>query len=312
MNKVTVIIPAYNNSAFTLKTVESIINQTYKNIEIIVIDDGSTDDTKKLLKKYNYKIIYVYQENQGACSARNKGMKLSTGTYIAHIDCDDIYEPTKISQCVDFLEKNPQYGFVYTDVKLIDSNDNPILGVKKFYNHPGSGYIAKKIIKSHYVLTNSTLLAKKECFLEVGGFDENIFISADREMIIRLSRVFKAGYINKPLTKYRVSNNRTYENLQKSLDEFIYIVHKYTKFQNFLSKSDQKISFANIYYYYFKLNISLGRYKEAKKLFYKIILKKFFYHKLYFIVFAMIIMYIKPSILKNYLRKYNISDYEYK
>ena len=86
MKKVSVIIPAYNNADYTVKTINSVINQTYENIEIIVVDDGSTDDLSLKLKQFKKKIIYIHQSNQGACVARNHGMKIASGDYIAHLD----------------------------------------------------------------------------------------------------------------------------------------------------------------------------------------------------------------------------------
>ena len=101
--KVSVVIPAYNKSNLTRKTILSILEQTYKNIEIILVDDGSTDDTKENIMSLNKNIKYFYKENNGACSARNFGMSIATGEYIAHIDCDDIYYRSKIEKCINFL-----------------------------------------------------------------------------------------------------------------------------------------------------------------------------------------------------------------
>ena len=101
MRKVSVIIPAYNKAALTVKTVESVLNQTYKNIEIIVVDDGSTDDTRRFLLPYDKEIKYIYKRNAGVCSARNVGIHLSTGEYIGLLDCDDMYLPQKIELSVE-------------------------------------------------------------------------------------------------------------------------------------------------------------------------------------------------------------------
>lgn len=92
MKKVSVIIPAYNKADLTVKTVQSVLSQTYVNIEIIVVDDGSTDNTREKLSVYATKIKYFYKNNGGACSARNAGIRLANGRYIAFIDCDDLYQ----------------------------------------------------------------------------------------------------------------------------------------------------------------------------------------------------------------------------
>jgi|TARA_B100001964_G_C14255774_1_gene612369 glycosyltransferase involved in cell wall biosynthesis len=308
MKKVSVIIPAYNNADYTVRTIKSVINQTYKNIEIIVVDDGSTDDTSLKLKQFKKEIIYIYQSNQGASIARNNGMKIASGDYIAHLDCDDLYEINKIEVSIMFLEKNDDFGFIYTDVNLIDKDDKILNKINKYSNHPGSGFIGKKILKSHYVITNSTIVARKSCFDKVGGFDKNIFLSADREMLIRLSTKFKASYINKSLTRYRIFNNRTYQNIDKSLEEFIYIIKKYSK-NNFLSsRRDQKISYSNIYYYYFKLYTSLGYIENAKTMLKKIFRNTIFFNKIHLLTIAIFFLYFHPNFLVKYFKKYNLND----
>ena len=100
MKRVSVVIPAYHKADLTIKTVKSVLNHTYKNIEIIVVDDGSTDDTKDQLQLFGDRIHYIYKQNAGASSARNIGIKQAAGEYIALIDCDDIFYPEKISKSV--------------------------------------------------------------------------------------------------------------------------------------------------------------------------------------------------------------------
>ena len=95
MKKVSVIVPAYNKAEYTQKTIESILAQTYPEIEIIVVDDGSTDNTRQALEKFQGRIDYVYKPNGGACSARNFGFKKSAGDYIGFLDCDDLYAKKK-------------------------------------------------------------------------------------------------------------------------------------------------------------------------------------------------------------------------
>ena len=141
VKKVSVIIPAYNKADLTIKTVQSVLSQTYENIEIIVVDDGSTDDTKNKLKLFGDRIHYIYKQNGGVCSARNVGIKQATGEYIALIDCDDIFYPEKIAKSVKCLEKKSDHGFVYTDAYFINRDDN-IISKHQILNRPASGWIA--------------------------------------------------------------------------------------------------------------------------------------------------------------------------
>jgi len=144
MKKVSVIIPAFNKYHYTKKTIESILNQSYQNIEIILVNDGSNDKTYKLEEEYGSKIKYYEINNSGASKARNLGIEKSEGDYLTFIDCDDVFNKNKIEISVDVLEKNSDYSFVYTDVYFIDSQDKIIEFKDRIKEYPGSGNIAKK------------------------------------------------------------------------------------------------------------------------------------------------------------------------
>ncbi len=211
---VSVIIPAYNKAQLTVKTVESVLAQTYKNLEILVADDGSADDTRLQLERFGDKIRYLYKENGGACSARNFGLKHSRGEYVAFLDCDDLYLPKKIEASVKYLQSNPQVGFVHTAAYFVDGNDQ----VLTQYSHPKSrktGWISRELCLRNYIC-NSTVLMRKECFNKAGDFDETIFPPADWDLWLRLSEHYEAGYIDEPLTKYRVTDNYTFKHLERS------------------------------------------------------------------------------------------------
>ena len=185
MKKVSVIIPAYNKADLTVTTVRSVLGQTYGNIEIIVVDDGSTDDTREKLQIFGDRILYIYKQNGGACSARNIGIKKATGEYIALLDCDDIYYPEKIAKSVECLEKKSDFGFVYTGAYFIDGCGDVISEHRAAGGQP-SGWITTKLLQENFIC-NSTAVIRKECFEIVGYFDENIFIPADLDMMLRLS-----------------------------------------------------------------------------------------------------------------------------
>ena len=118
--EVSVVVPAYNSVAYTVETVESVLGQTYSDLELIVVDDGSTDHTREALRPYFDRIQYVYQENEGACRARNLGITLSKGEYVACLDCDDLWLPNKLEQSISVLEANPGAAFVFTACYTID------------------------------------------------------------------------------------------------------------------------------------------------------------------------------------------------
>ncbi|MCF7907812.1 MAG: glycosyltransferase [Candidatus Omnitrophica bacterium] len=217
--KIDIIIPAYNKADLTVKAIDSVLQQTYNNIEIIVVDDGSTDETKKLISsvKDKSKVKYIYKDNGGACSARNLGIKVSQAQYIGFLDCDDMYLPQKVELSLAYLEDNPDIGFVHTAAYFIDENDT----ILRQFSPKISTKVGK--IKDNLVLRNficpSTTIIRKSCIDEVGYFDESIFTPADWDMWLRLTEKFKASYIDIPLTMYRVSDSYILSNLIQSEKE---------------------------------------------------------------------------------------------
>ena len=248
MKKVSVVIPAYNKADLTIKTVASVLGQTYGNIEVIVVDDGSTDDTKNKLQLFGDKIHYIYKQNGGACSARNVGIKQATGEYIALIDCDDIFYPEKIAKSVEYLEKNPDYGFIYTGAYFINGNDE-VISEYWISGYPASGLIASGLILRAFIC-NSTVVVRKECFKEVGYFDEKIFIPADWDMWLRLSEKYKAAYIDDKLTGYRLTDSYTASNMERGINETVYVLNKAFSRNNHLSSGFKKRCLANMYITY--------------------------------------------------------------
>ncbi len=225
MKKVSVVIPAYNKVELTIRTIKSVLSQTYKYIEIIVVDDGSTDNTPSRLRIFGDQITYIRKTNGGACSARNMGIEHSSGEYIALIDCDDIYYPEKIEKSVKRLDSEPDTGFVYTGAFFIDDDDE-IISEHKIIDHPPSGWITSSLIISNFIC-NSTVVVKKECFRKIGNFDESIFIPADWDMWIRLSEKYKAAYIDENLTGYRLTQSYSARNIEQGINEAIYVLDKF-------------------------------------------------------------------------------------
>lgn len=202
--KVSVIIPTYNSAKYIIETINSIINQTVAPFEIIVVDDGSTDETGLLLEsRFGDKIHYIYQENRGPAPARNTGIRNARGNLIAFIDADDLWLPQKLEKQIIYLKDNPEIALVYTNLYLF--SDEGIKSPVKFRPHYGDGFL--HLLRRNYIAT-STVLVKKECFDKLGLFDERPEIEAaeDYEMWLRISRYFKIGCIKEKLAKHRVSS----------------------------------------------------------------------------------------------------------
>lgn len=197
MVKVSVIIPVYNGEKYIYEAIDSILNQAYQDFEIIVIDDGSTDNTPKILKEYGSKIKWKSQENKGQASAINEAIKMANGEYIALLDSDDVYLPNKLEIQISYLDRHQKIGLVYSNRYLINA-DGKIIGMRRS-SRPDNILL----LQENYI-PRSTVVHRKKCIDKVGMYDESISGNDDWDMWIRISEKFKMGYIDKPLVKYRV------------------------------------------------------------------------------------------------------------
>ncbi len=262
MKKVSVVIPAYNKAELTVKSVESVLKQTYKNIELIVVDDGSTDNTAQLLKPYTDKIKYVYKKNSGACSARNLGISLAQGEYIGLLDCDDLYLPRKLELSVKFLEEHPDYGFVHSAAYFVDDRDN----ILRSFSHRLSrqNLLVRDLLLRDFIC-NSTVVVRKNCFDKTGGFDETIFTPGDWDMWLRLAENYKAGYINEPLVYYRISSSYNFKHIEQVKKEESIVLEKSFSRNPCLPLGLKNKAFSNLYYRSALSYLLTGNFKRAKE-----------------------------------------------
>ena len=213
MPKVSVVIATYNRSRFLCQTIESALSQTYKDYEIIIVDDGSTDDTKEALKFFDGKIRYFYQENQGISAAKNRGVNESVGEFIAFVDDDDIWLPEKLDEQMQFIERHPQLAFVCSEVITIDEHGNFLAHWRKPKDQKISDNF-ENLYDGNFIHVPTVLLRKK-CFIEIGGFDEKLMTTEDYDLWLRLAKRHPFRYMDKPLAKYRIHKNQTTKNVKK-------------------------------------------------------------------------------------------------
>lgn len=182
---VSVVIPVYNGAKYIQTALNSVVAQTYNNYEIIVIDDGSTDDTRQKLQPYKDKIRYIYQENQGSAAARNVGIDLAKGELIAFLDADDFWAmPEKLAKQVTCFKNNPSLGCINTGWKIVDDAGKHIKTVQPWHKAPQldlETWLKKKCVRT------SAMVFRKEWLEKVGGFDEELRQSHDVDLILRLS-----------------------------------------------------------------------------------------------------------------------------
>ena len=197
MNKVSIIIPTFNRRDYITTALDSVLAQSYKDYEIIIIDDGSSDDTKEVLKPYQNNIRYFYQDNRGIPATRNKGIREAQGDYIAFLDSDDYWLPEKLKRQIECFKQNPHYGMVATRCSSITPD-----GRFRKKNRPGkSGWVLTDLFKANFIRTSSAMI-EKECFEKVGLFDESLPECEEYDLWLRITKHYPIGFINEPLTVY--------------------------------------------------------------------------------------------------------------
>lgn len=191
---VSVIIPTFNRAKVVGRAVNSVLNQTFKDFECIVVDDGSTDETDSVLSGFADKIKVVKTENRGVSAARNLGAKLSIGKYIAFLDSDDEWKAQKLQKQLDFMQKS---GFRITQTDETWVRNGKFVNKSTKYIRP-SGDIFYNCLEVCAV-TPSSVMMKKTLFFEYGGFDETIPVCEDYDLWLRMSLKEKFGLIDEPL-----------------------------------------------------------------------------------------------------------------
>lgn len=171
---VSVIVPVYNSSAFILETIDTIYAQDYRPLEIIIVDDGSTDDSAKLIQRFP-DIKYIYQNNQGPGAAKNTGIRAAQGEYLAFLDADDLWKPDKISRQIDNFLQNIQfeYSITHMHISLKPGMQKPAWLKSEFLHQNLPAYLP------------SSLMVKRELFQRIGLFDETLKTSEDVDWFFR-------------------------------------------------------------------------------------------------------------------------------
>lgn len=251
---VTVAIPSYNAASTLAATLESVLTQTYTNVEVVVVDDGSIDSTQEVLRRYAGSVKVIRQENGGLASARNAGLLAASGKYIALLDADDLCVPQRLSMQAEYMERHPDVVLCSTDFVGFDRN-GPVSGscIKKYYSQiletPGgfagiyahrevlclSGHLVPTYagnVYEHMVLGSfihpPTVLFRRGILETCGLLDKSIPNCCDYEWFIRVSRLGQIAYIDYPLLKYRFSEDQMSgrrHRVQLSLD-IVHIMEK--------------------------------------------------------------------------------------
>jgi glycosyltransferase involved in cell wall biosynthesis len=228
---ISIIIPAYNIGPFINETLDSVFSQTFSDFEVVLINDGSpdTEEFERKLEPYRDKIIYIKQENRGAAAARNCGLRLARGSYVAFLDGDDLWAPTYLEEQLKFIEAG-NYDLVYADALIV--GDSPLAGRTFMETAPSHGEVTtRSLLLGKCNVITSGVVARRQLIIDVGLFDETLRNSHDFELWVRLAKLgARLAYQRKVLLTYRchegslsgdsinkvVRQLRVYERMQQS------------------------------------------------------------------------------------------------
>lgn len=196
---VSIVTPSFNQGRYLERTILSVLNQDYSNIEYIVIDGNSADNSLEIIHKYSKRIAYWQSEkDQGQTDAINIGFSKATGQILAWLNSDDTLEPQAVSQAVSYLLQHPEVGMVYGDCNLLDANDN-VIGK---FNAKQTDY--KKLKKGYVHIPQQASFWRSELWNQVAPLDSSIYFAMDYDLWLRLAKISKIAYIPKLWANFRL------------------------------------------------------------------------------------------------------------
>ena len=267
MPKVSVIIPTYNCAHYLEQAIESAMNQTYRDLEIIVLDDGSTDDTTQVVRKYEASIRYIRQDNRGLPAARNHAIESSSGELIALLDADDWWEPTKLAEQVSILVEDPELCLVYSDLEVVFDDGSIIPSFLSSRPLAASGYVFDQLLQSGFIIPSTVLL--RRIYLEQAGmFDESMRSHEDIDLWLRMCQRWRVAFVRKPLTHRRQGSANMTSNASLRTEYGIKVLLKTLSMPNITTTQRLTIvrQLGRVYFsrgYYYFTQGEMGKCREA-------------------------------------------------
>lgn len=225
MPKVSVVIPAYNAMTYLPETLESVLKQTFTDFEVLIVNDGSSDRIVSWVSEIiDPRVKLISQENQGLSGARNTGIDHAQGKYIAFLDADDLWEPTKLEKQVCCFQENPDAGVVYTWSLLVNEHGKP---TGRIFASQIEGQVWRQLLVEMDVISNgSSAVVRRDCFEAVGVFDRNLAAAADLDMWLRIAAKYPFAVVKEPLTLYRQHSTSMSKNRQRMFQDLQKVIEK--------------------------------------------------------------------------------------
>ena len=220
---VSVIIPTYNHAGFIRDAINSVLAQTYAPFEIIVVDDGSQDDTRSVVSTFGAQVNYIWQENRGLSAARNTGIRVAKGEYIGVLDADDMYEPEFLARMVTRLETDPQAAGSYCGFLFVDARGKALFQTGRRVVAPEKFHAA--LVEGNF-LVPECILVRADYYRRVGPFDEALRACEDWDMWLRISRSNKVIGTGEILIRHRVLAGSMSSDPQRMLNNRLAVLGK--------------------------------------------------------------------------------------
>ncbi|MCL6557363.1 MAG: glycosyltransferase [Firmicutes bacterium] len=223
---VSVIIPTYNRAHLIGRAIRSVLEQTYQDFEIIVVDDGSSDNTEEVVKSFNDpRIRYIrHEQNRGGSAARNTGIRAARGEYIAFLDSDDEWLPEKLERQVQTLiNLDEATGLIYTGLRFVGHNGAIIREQQPRFK----GYLLENLLRRNVIGTTSSVMVRRSCIQRVGLFDEVLPSRQDLDLWVRIAKEFKIDCVPEVLTVHYVHEQRITANLEAKIKGHVLFLAKY-------------------------------------------------------------------------------------
>jgi glycosyltransferase involved in cell wall biosynthesis len=210
---ISVVIPTYNYAGYLRESIDSALNQTCEPIEVIVVDDGSVDETPEVLASYGNRIRTFRQENRGVAAARNFGASQARGDYLAFLDADDVWLPRKLELQMARFERDPDVGLVHCAVEMVDDTGRIIDPFARGLE----GNVAAELLRFRQVIPGPgcAVVIPKRVFDEVGGFDERLAPAEDWDLCYRIAVRHRIGYVDEVLLRYRLHDRGLHLNVAR-------------------------------------------------------------------------------------------------
>jgi glycosyltransferase involved in cell wall biosynthesis len=244
MPTLSVVIPTHNREKYLAQAINSVLRQSYRDYEIIVVDDGSTDKTAKLVASLSPPVRYIYQENKGPSAARNTGIINADGRYIAFLDSDDKFLPEKLEVVMKHMAKHPECHFLHSYYYNINKKGKRTK-LRRPLDCKDKDMLRYHLLRRRFTIRTSTVVVDRKCFDKVGLFNEDYPYSQDWDMWLRLAKYYKADCIKKPLVGYRIhKSNRSSLAVSKYRPKILQDALKsYHWDEKYLKKLDKKYNY---------------------------------------------------------------------